>query len=86
MECVRWNTMPSLHPAPIFDYYYKACRKGDPEAKAVAVSYSSAGVLVDASEITGLPKDNFEVRDGLLLIRLQNPGRACVDRLTEVDL
>jgi hypothetical protein len=25
------------------------------------VSYSSAGVLVDASQITGLSKDNFEV-------------------------
>jgi hypothetical protein len=53
--------MPSLSPDPGFDYYFKACRKGDPEAKAVAVSYSSAGVLADASEITGLPKDNFEV-------------------------
>lgn len=55
--------MPSLSRDPGFDYYYKACRKGDPEARAVAVSYSSAGVLADASEITGLPKDNFEVRE-----------------------
>jgi hypothetical protein len=39
----------------------KPAAKGDPEAKAVAVSYSSAGVLADASEITGLPRDNFEV-------------------------
>jgi hypothetical protein len=53
--------MSSFNPSPVFDYHYKACRKGDPEARAVAVSYSSAGVLADASEITGLPKDNFEV-------------------------
>ena len=53
--------MPSLSPDPGFDYYYKACRKGD--AKAVAVGYSSQRVLADASEITGLPKDCFEVRE-----------------------
>jgi hypothetical protein len=53
--------MPSLSPDPGFDYYYKACRKGDPAAKAVAVSCSSQRVLADASEITGLPKDCFEV-------------------------
>jgi hypothetical protein len=50
-------------PAPEFDYYYKACRKGDREAKAVAVSYSPVGVLADASEVTGLPRDNFEVHE-----------------------
>ncbi len=55
--------MPSLSPNPGFNYHYKACRKGDATAKAVAVSYSSAGVLADASEITGLPRDNFEVRE-----------------------
>jgi hypothetical protein len=53
--------MSAFNPSPVFDYYYKAWRKGDREAKAVAVSYSSAGVLADASEITGLPKDVFEV-------------------------
>jgi hypothetical protein len=51
--------MSAFNPAPDFDYYYKACRKGDPKAKAVAVSYSSAGVLADASEITGLPKEQL---------------------------
>ena len=55
--------MPSLHPDPGIEYYYKACRKGDKEAKAVAVSYSPMGVLADASEITGLPRDNFEVHE-----------------------
>jgi hypothetical protein len=39
----------------------KACRKADPEAKPIAVSYSSVRVLADASEITGLPRDTFEV-------------------------
>jgi len=55
--------MPSLHPDPGFEYYFKACRKGDPEAKAVAVSYSPMRVLADASEITGLPRDNFEIHE-----------------------
>ena len=56
-------TLPTFTPAPEFDYYYKACRKGDREAKAVAVSYRPVGVLADASEITGLPRDNFEVHE-----------------------
>ena len=55
--------MSTFTPSPEFDYYYKACRKGDGEAKAVAVSYSPVGVLADASEITGLPRDNFEVHE-----------------------
>ena len=55
--------MPSLSPDPSFEYYYKACRKGDREAKAVAVSYSPMAVLADASEITGLPRDNFEIHE-----------------------
>jgi hypothetical protein len=37
--------MSAFNPSPEFDYYYKACRKGDREAKAVAASYSPAGVL-----------------------------------------
>ena len=55
--------MPSLSPDPGFDYCYKACRKGDPEAKAVAVGYSAPGVIADASEVTGLPRDHFEVHE-----------------------
>ena len=53
--------MNTFTPSPEFDYFYKACRKGDREANAVAVSYSPVGVLADASEITGLPRDHFEV-------------------------
>jgi hypothetical protein len=45
------------------DYYYKACRKGDVEAKAVTVNQSAVRALADASEITGLPRDNFEVHE-----------------------
>ena len=41
--------MPSLSPDPGLEYYYKACRKGDREEKAVAVSYSPMAVLADAS-------------------------------------
>jgi hypothetical protein len=44
-------------------YYYKACRKGDREAKAVAVNQSPLAALADASEITGLPRDHFEVHE-----------------------
>jgi hypothetical protein len=40
--------MPSLSPDPGFEYYYKACRKGDPETKTVAVSYNPMGVVAGA--------------------------------------
>jgi hypothetical protein len=55
--------MPSLSPDPGFEYYYKACRKGDPEAKAVTVNESPVAALVRASEIAGLSLDNFEIHD-----------------------
>ena len=55
--------MPSLHPDPGFECFYKACRKGDPEAKAVTVNESAVRAIADASEITGLPWDNFEVHE-----------------------
>ena len=53
--------MPSLRPDPEFEYYYKACRKGDRDAKAVTVNESAVRAIADASEITGLTRDNFEV-------------------------
>jgi hypothetical protein len=55
--------MPSLHPDPGLEYFFKACRKGDPKAKAVTVNQSAVRALADASEITGLPRDNFEVHE-----------------------
>lgn len=55
--------MPSLYPDPGIEYYYKACRKGDREAKAVTVNESPVRAIADASEITGLPRDNFEVHE-----------------------
>jgi hypothetical protein len=55
--------MNTLTPSPEFNYYYKACRKGDLKAKAVAVSQSAVRVLADASEVTGLPRDNFDVHE-----------------------
>ena len=55
--------MPSLYPDPGFEYYYKASKKGDSEAKAVTVDQSPMAALADASEITGLPRDNFEVHE-----------------------
>jgi hypothetical protein len=58
--------MSSLYPDPGFEYYCKACKKGDPEAKAVTVDQSPVATLAHASEITGLPRDNFEVQHGKL--------------------
>ena len=55
--------MPSLHPDPGFDYYYKACKKSDPLGKAVTADQSPVAALAKASEITGLPRDNFEVHE-----------------------
>jgi hypothetical protein len=55
--------MSTFTPSPIFDFYYKACRKGDPEAKPVTVNSSAVRAPADASEITGLPRDNFEVHE-----------------------
>ena len=55
--------MPSLHPDPGFEYYYKACKKGDPDAKAMTADQSPVAALAEASEITGLPRDNFEVQE-----------------------
>lgn len=37
--------MPSLSPDPGFDYHYKTCRKGDPDAKAVAVQLPNVSLL-----------------------------------------
>jgi len=55
--------MSTFTPPLQFDYYYKAWRKGDSEAKAVAVNQSAVAALAAASEITGLPRDNFEVHE-----------------------
>jgi len=37
--------------------------RSDPEAKAVTVNQRAVRVLADASEITGLPRDNFEIHE-----------------------
>ena len=47
-------------PAPKFDLYYAAVDKV--KGETVAVGMSAPGVLADASEKTGLPKDCFELR------------------------
>jgi hypothetical protein len=52
---------PSFTPSPEFDLLYKACRKGDRDAKAVVVGWSIPRVIADASEMTGLPRDEFDV-------------------------
>jgi hypothetical protein len=55
--------MSTFTPSPEFDYYYKAGRKGDRETTAVAVDRSPVAALTAASEITGLPRDHFEVHE-----------------------
>ena len=55
--------MPSLYPESGIEYYFKTCKKGDPEAKAITVDPSPVAALAKASEITGLPRDNFEVHE-----------------------
>jgi hypothetical protein len=55
--------MPSLYPESGIEYYFKTCKKGDPEAEAVTVDPSPVAALAKASEITGLPRDNFEVHE-----------------------
>jgi hypothetical protein len=55
--------MNTFTPSPGFDCYYKACQKGDSEAKAVAVNQSPIAAIAAASEITGLHRDNFEVHE-----------------------
>ena len=55
--------MPSFHSDPGFEYYYKACKKGDPDAKSVTADQSPVAALAAASEITGLPRDNFELHE-----------------------
>jgi hypothetical protein len=42
--------MPSLHPDPGLEYFFKACRKGDREAKAVTVNQSAVRALADVAE------------------------------------
>ena len=48
-------------PIPHFDYYYAAFDKATGET--IAVSESAVGVLADAAEKTGLPRDCFEVHE-----------------------
>jgi hypothetical protein len=45
---------------PDFDLYYAAVDKQT--GQTIAVGMSAPGVLADASEKTGLPKDCFELR------------------------
>jgi hypothetical protein len=41
--------MSTFTPSPEFDYYYKACRKGDPGIKPVTVNQSPVAVLADGT-------------------------------------
>jgi hypothetical protein len=49
-----------VSPAPKFELYYAAVDKQT--GQIVATGSSAPGVLADASEKTGLPKDCFELR------------------------
>jgi hypothetical protein len=49
LACSREHSpdMPSSSPDPGFEYYFKACRKGDATAKAVMVGESAVRVLAE---------------------------------------
>jgi hypothetical protein len=44
--------MPLLYPESGIEYYFKTCKKSDPEAKAVTVDQSPVAALAKASEVT----------------------------------
>jgi hypothetical protein len=54
------STNLSFGPIPTWKYYYAAIDKQT--GQTVAVGESSPGVLADASEKTGLPRDCFELQ------------------------
>ncbi len=66
-----FDVKDQLEKRPKFHTRLRRCRnpirpgkesKGSKALRAaVAVGYSPMGVLADASEITGLPRDNFDV-------------------------
>lgn len=58
--------MSTFTPSPEFDYYYKACRKGGPEAKAVAVGYSAVRVLADVKRAERHQRQELAPTQGLL--------------------
>jgi hypothetical protein len=47
-------------PIPTWNYYYAAVQKTTGET--ITVGTSSPGVIADASEKTGLPRDEFELQ------------------------
>jgi hypothetical protein len=64
---VKWlffrlcHSTPSTPHLDSIEYSFKACRKGDPKTKAVTVSESAVRAIANASDITGLPRDMFDV-------------------------
>ncbi len=66
-RALAYSVLPNIfvlcHHCSEIDYYFKACRKVTPEAKAVIVNESAVRAIADTSEITGLPRDNFEVHE-----------------------
>jgi hypothetical protein len=61
----------------VFEYYYKACRKGDPEVKAITMDQSPMGAIADAkgnlrgSSLNIQHTDNYCVED--LDVTLKRP-------------
>jgi hypothetical protein len=54
------STNLSFGPIPSWEYYYAAIDKTT--GATIAIGESSPGVIADAAEKTGLPKDCFELR------------------------
>jgi hypothetical protein len=62
-QSVRLNIFSAgtFAPSPAFNYFFKACHKGDATAKAATVGESAVRVLADASDITGLLGANAQL-------------------------
>ncbi len=59
--------MSTFTPSPEFDYYYKACRKGDREAKAVAgirKAIVAIHIPVKAGDSRSCPSKRVPIKKG----------------------
>jgi len=89
------SSMSTFTHSPVFDYYYKACRKGDAEAKAVTVNQSTVRASSTPSLLQVRPQTGVKAKwvklSTILLLRLgtiasRNPGRSRVRDLNRLVL
>jgi hypothetical protein len=61
--CVLFEVYHQSILTPVSSITTRPAKKGDPEAKAVAVDQGPVAALANASQITGLRRDDFEVHE-----------------------